>query len=204
MADFNSLVSDVFTITNRRDLINETVLAVKSATLQLHRRDFFAKDLLEVILQFNTTDYLQSIDYRTIFPRYRQLKYLRKYDPTGAAYPEYGMGKFLDIVTPEQVLDSYQASRNDIAYVAGSSINLRSSTSIQYVSIGLYLNPIVDTAETYSSWIALEAPYAIVYAAAAIVQGSILRDAQGQAASNRLSEVEMVEVVNSNILNKGD
>lgn len=204
MADFNTIIEDVYSITNRRDYIAQTILAVKSATLQLHRRDFFAKDLLEVALQFTTADYLQSIDYRTLFPRYRALKYIRKFDPTGAAYPEYGMGPFFDIITPDQVLDSYFQTRTDVAYVAGSSINLRSSTSIQYCNMGIYQNPVVDTPETYSSWIADEAPFAVVYAAAAIIMGTVLRDNAGQAANNNLANLEMVEIVNSNIVNKGE
>src|SRR3954471_21770445 len=102
MSTFAELVADVYTITNRSDLVTETELAVKSATLQLHRSDFFYKDLLETAIQYTTSDYLQAVDYRTLFPRYRALKYLRKFDGTSE-----GVGMFFPILTPEEVLDSY-------------------------------------------------------------------------------------------------
>jgi hypothetical protein len=204
MADFNSIVADVFTITNRRDLIAQTQLAVRTATLQLHRKDFFAKDLVEVVLQFPTVDYLQSIDYRTIFPQYRSLKYLRKYSPLNAVYPENGMGPFLDIIVPESVLDEYSQTRNNVAYVAGSNINLRSDTLIQYVAMGLYVNPVVATPETYSSWVALEAPSAIAYLAASIVMGTVLRDREGAQANASMANMLIADLVNSNIVNIGE
>jgi hypothetical protein len=204
MTDFATLLEGVYSITNHRELIAQTTSAVKSATLQMHRKDFFAKDLLEVALQFTTSDYLQSIEYRTLFPRYRALKVVRKFDPTEAAYPEYGMGPFFTIITPEQVLDSYQQTRNDVAYIAGSSINLRSSTAIQYCNIGIYQNPEVGTPETYSSWIADEFPDAIIYAAAAIVQGGVLRDNAGAQFNNSLAMNELQAILTSNITGVGE
>lgn len=203
MADFNFLVSEVKTLTNRPDLVAETILAVKSATLQLHRRDFFAKDLVEVALIYPTSDYLQSIDYRNIFPKYRALKYLRKFDPTNATFPDYGMGPFFKLITPEQVLDSYFQTQTDVCYLAGGNINLRSSTAIQYSAIGIYVNPTVETPETYSSWVADEAPYAVVYTATANLMGAVLRDTAGQNANNALAALEFAEVSNSNITATG-
>lgn len=47
MASLNSLVSDVYTLTNRPDLVAETALAVKKATLKMHHVDFFARDIWE-------------------------------------------------------------------------------------------------------------------------------------------------------------
>lgn len=203
MADFATLVENVYVLTNRRDLITQTALAVKSATLQLHRRDFFAKDLFESAIQFTTTDYLQSIDYRTLYPRYRSLKYLRKFDATAITYPDYGMGAFFEIITPEQVLDNYFQTRNDVAYIAGASLNMRSSTALTYAALGMYLNPEVGTPETYNSWIALEAPMAISYEAASIIQSAVLSDPQRAGTNKALANIEMLEIINSNILSVG-
>lgn len=203
MADFNALVNDVFAITNRPDLIAETQMAVKSATLQLHRSDFFYKDIREEVLVFAASDYLQTIDYRTLFPQYRALKYLRKYDPTQASANDK-VGSFLKIITPEQVLDGYNAQRSDIGYVAGSVIQLKSSTALQYVIIGLYENPVVATPETYKSWISDEAYYAIVYSAASKMFGTILGNPAKQQATAQEALREFVEVSNSNIVATGE
>lgn len=203
MADFNAILEDVYTITNARHLVNETISAVKSATLQLHRREFFAKDLSEFTLQFPTEDYLQSIDYRVLFPRYRSVNYIRKYY-ANVPTPSDGMGKFFTIITPSQVLDEYKTTRSDVAYVAGDLLNLRSSDKIQYVTLGIYQNPDISTPENYKSWIADEAYYAVVYLAASIIFGSKLADTARQNANMQLANIEMTEVINSNIVSKGE
>lgn len=202
MADFNSIVNAVYTITNRPDLVAETQQAVKSATLQLHRQDYFYKDLFETALQFSTSDYIQNIDYRLLFPRYRSLRYLRKFDPTGLTL-DNGVGILFKIKTPDQVLDSYGEQVTDMAYIAGSLIQIKSSTLIQYALIGVFLNPIVATPETYSSWISDEAFYAVVYQAASIVFGTTLRDSSAQNSNIQLAQMEMLEVKNSNIIAEG-
>jgi hypothetical protein len=202
MADFNAIVEDVFTITNARHLVNETTMAVKSAVLQLHRRDNFAKDLAEFTIEFPTSDNLQSIDYRTLFPQYRSLAYLRKYDNSGAA--NAGAGKFFEIITPAQVLDSYQRQRSDVCYLAGALINIRSCEKFQYAMIGFYQNPNVASPATFNSWIADEAYYAVVYLAASIIFGSSLGDSARQVANSRLADIEAMELINSNIVAKGE
>lgn len=203
MADFNALVTDVFAITNRPDLIAETQMAVKSATLQLHRSDFFYKDIREEELVFNTSDYLQTIDYRSLFPQYRALKYLRKYDPSQGTAAQK-TGGFLSIVTPDQILDGYNAQRSDIAYVAGSVIQVKSSTAMLYALIGIYENPVVATPETYKSWISDEAYYAVVYAASAKLFGTILGNPTKQKACAEEAMREFMEVANSNIVAIGE
>ena len=161
------LRNSVYSLTNRPDLIGQTLLAIQAATLKLHQLDYFYKDLYEAVITFSTSDYLQQIEYRTLLPRWRSLKYLRKSDVDSS-----GDGKFFDIILPDTVLDSYQINREDVCYVAGNVVQIKSSTEFQYAILGVYLNP--DIAEaTYSSWIALDHPFCIVYEAAADVMRQI-------------------------------
>lgn len=201
MADFNQLVQDVITITNRPDLVAETQLAVKSATLQLHRQDFFYKDIFEAAIKFDKKGYLQAIEYRKLFPRYRALKYLRKYYPDSAT--SNSVGPLMTIVTPEQIMDGYGADRTDIVYGAGELLQVKSSTEIEYALMGVYRNPEVSTPELYSSWVADEAPFAVIYQAASIVFGTSLRDSKGQNANAEQAAMEFQQVKNSNILAQG-
>ena len=161
MATFAELVADVKVMTNRPDLDADIKQAVKAATLKMHRLDYFPRDLVETGIQWTTPDYLQSLDYKTLFPLWRGFKYLRKYDATttpGTA------GKFFTFLSPEKVVDGYGIDRIDICYLAGASINIRSGTQDQYMLIGYYANP--DVAEsTYDSWIARDHPYAIEFEA---------------------------------------
>ena len=153
------LQDEVYTITKRPDLVAETLLAVRQATLALHQLDYFWKDLQETGLSFTTSAYLQELEYRSILPQFRSLKYLRKSDSAGA------VGAFFTVVQPESVLDLYGTDRTDVCYAAGASIEIKSSTQFQYAILGYYANPVI-TVSGYSSWIALDHPYAIILEAA--------------------------------------
>ena len=153
------LQEEVYTITKRPDLVAETLLAVRQSTLALHQSDYFWKDVGETGLNFPTAAYLQEIEYRSIIPQFRSIKYLRKSDSTGA------VGAFFTVITPEAVLDLYGTDRTDVCYAAGASIEIKSSTQFQYCVLGYYQNPNV-TSSGFDSWIALDHPYAIVLEAA--------------------------------------
>ena len=169
---FASLVTDVITLTNRPDLVNETNLAVKSAVIKAHQSDDYVKDLQDVSVQFTSADYFQTLDYKSVIPLWRKIRYARKYDAAGGA-----PGNFLKYIEPEKVTDEYGASRTDIFYVAGLNLQIRSKDPLQYLLLGVYLNP-VTTAVGFNSWIADDHPFAIIYEAAATIFKTIGYDEQ--------------------------
>ncbi len=180
MATFAELVSDTYLFTNRPDLVNETKLAVKAATLKAHQSDFYPKDIYEVGISWATPAYIQSIDYRTLIPRWRAFKYLRKYTD-GAA------GDFIKLLTPEQTLDRYSINKEDICYLAGENLEVRSSTEDDYMILACYINPVLDET-SYSSWVALDHPYAIVYEAARTIFKQIGWDEHANAIRQEVAE----------------
>jgi len=164
---FDELVAEVYLLTNRPDLEAETKSAVKRATLKAHQTDFYSKDIYESGIEFPTADYRQSLDYITLFSNFRALKYLRRVEDEND-----DVGKFFDIVQPEEVLDAYGRNRNDIAYVAGRVLEIRSSVSFSKALLGAYVLPIVREG-AYLSWVAEQHPYAIVFEAARVIFKSI-------------------------------
>jgi hypothetical protein len=170
---FASIVNDVYTLTNRPDLVNETALAVKAATLKAHQKDDWIKDFNESSIQFTTSDFYQSLDYKSIIPLWRKPRYIRNYDPSSTG----GAGSFLKYIPPEQVTDGYGYNRTDVFYVAGSNIQIRTSQSAQYFLVGYYVNPDVSSTG-YKSWIADDHPFAITYEAVAIILKSVGMDEQ--------------------------
>ena len=180
---FASLVADVMTLTNRPDLVNETSLAVRAATLKAHQSDDYIKDLYEYSLQFSLVDYYQSLEYKTVLPLWRKPRYIRKYDNSGSGAP----GVFLEYVVPEKIMDEYKVDRLDIFYVAGSFVQIRSSTTLEYILVGIYQNPVV-TEIGYNSWIADDHPFAIIYEAAATVFKMIGLDDQVPVFRNLVAE----------------
>lgn len=190
------LQTEVFAITNRPDLADRTLSAIRAATLKLHQMDFFSKDLFESGVAFAASSYLQQLEFRLLFPKWRALKYIRKSDINGADNMP-----FFDVVTPDSILDSYGLNKTDICYVAGETIQIKSSTELQYIFLGCYLNPDI-TLTGYSSWIAKDHPFAIVYAAAAQIFKSTGKDEEFNAYT-LLEREQRQLVLTSNIQDKG-
>lgn len=191
------LQNEVFLLTNRPDLQANTLSAVRAATLKLHQMDYWYKDIFETGVSFPTEDYLQQLEYRTLVPNWRALKYLRKTDVQG-----FDDGDFLKVIPiPEFVEDSYKANLSDVCYVAGDVVQIRSSTKVQYFFLGCYVRPDI-TMSGYKSWMADDHPFAIVYEAAA----SIFKqtgDTDQFAAYTRLAAEERQLVTISNVLPTG-
>lgn len=188
----SELMTEVYQITNRPDLVSQTSAAVRAATLKIHQSDYFYKDIREQGLVFSTLGYTQQIEYKVIFPLWRAFKYLRKTDVTGTDT----LG-FLELIPPELVLDQYNLNREDVCYVAGSVIQIRSSTQIQYAIHGYYENPNITVAG-FSSWVADDHPFAIVYEAAAQIFKQT-GDTEQFAAFTQLAREQVITLRNSNI-----
>ena len=179
---FDELVSEVHLITNRPDLVNETKSAIKAATLKGHKSDFYSKDIFEAGIEFAASDYTQSLDYINIMANFRAFKYVRRVDSAAD-----NMGKFFEIITPEESLDSYGANRTDIAYVAGRVLEIKSAVMFKYALVGAYVLPIVREG-VYRSWIAEQCPHFIVYEAARIIFRSIGQIEESNAYSQLMAE----------------
>lgn len=210
--NFTDLVNEVYSLTNRPDLVNETQSAIRSATLRAHHLDFWPKDLVEQYTGFTEASFYQQLPIQSI-PLFRNIKYIRKYYPNGSDpiivpgnwYYSRGKnlpdGKFFEFLTPEATLDSYGVNKVDVAYLAGATIQIKSGDSFQYVLMGYYQHPNIVPA-TYTSWIAIEFPYAIVYDAVCTIFKMIGYDEQYQAMQElRRMEYELLQL--SSILVEG-
>lgn len=200
---FAQLCAAVYTETNRPDLVAETQQAVYATIQQLHtwQGEFFFKDIVTGQGTFasngtNQAAYVWQLD-TNIFPRYRSLAYLRKWDPSWAAYelnptnlpPLQGLAgtgfgasnqqralRNFKVLSPTNLMDSYWTEKVDVCYQAGSSLNIKSSTPLAQFQIGYYEYPNVDIQNggvNLSSWVVREYPWAVVYLAAATLFGKI-------------------------------
>lgn len=193
---FDELVEEVYIITNRRDLEAETKSAVKSATLKAHKSDYYSKDIFETGIQWTTLSFRQSLDYISLFSNFRAFKYLRK-----AEDADDDTGMFFDIITADEILDSYGCNKNDIAYVAGRVIEIRSSTEFQFALLGCYVYPIVRETD-YTSWVAEQFPFAIIHEASRRILYSIGKREEAKAQEGLTGE-EYTEIKLSAITDVG-
>jgi hypothetical protein len=188
--DLAELVSEVGVATSRPDLTARITQAVKAATLKLHNTDYYFKDMVNSTVLFNDADYIQSLEYKTVFPLWRNLKYLRKYDSANATAT-----KFLDIITPDFVVDGYSVNREDVCYMAGQLLHLRSSTVESMYLIGYYKYPDI-TADGWDSWIAAELPYAIIHEASRAIYKGIGKDEEYVRMENESKEwLQQIRIV---------
>lgn len=192
---FTELVEAVYVETNRPDMVAETQNAILSSLLKLHCCEFFYKDIAQTDIVFDEARYVQTLGTNN-FPRYRSLCYFRKNDPTLAAFqqnpsllpPLYSsaglptstsMG-FLKVITPDNIFDEYNAEKLDVCYQAGQTLFMKSGTALQFGLVGYYQFPNLSPTNPtqFTSWIATEMPWAVVYdAASAVLQKIGMTDA---------------------------
>ncbi len=179
---FDELKEEIFLITNRRDLVGETESAIKAATLKAHKSDFYSKDIHETGVEFVSLSFRQSLDYISFIPNFRSLKYLRRVEDEND-----DVGKFFDIITPEETLDSYGINKTDIAYVAGRVLEIRASVEFDKALLGAYVLPIVRK-EDYDSWVAEQSPFAIIYEASRVLFKAIGKNEESNAFRELVAE----------------
>lgn len=196
---YDELVTAVYDITNRPDLIAETASAIRAATLKAHHTDFYSRDIYEQTVQFDTLCYHQSFDLYMVASNYRAISYFRPID----SCTEEAVGPYVEIITPEEIFDAYGCNRAGVAYVAGRMLEIRHSVDFDKALYGYYVNPIVTPVECYASWIAHVQPYAIINEAIRVMFKMIGYDEQA-AMYNRLVAEEYALLKIHGVADKGD
>lgn len=161
---FDEMVQEVIDITKRPDLITKIQANVRAATLKAHNSDFYYKDLYEVPVQFTNFFQLQSFLPTEIAPRFRKVKYIRLWvgDNSG------DVGQFLEPIQIENSIDGYGYIKTNVFYMAGQLLQIRGACALDKVLFGCYQYPIVTPVTSFTSWIANEMPYVIIYEAARV------------------------------------
>lgn len=183
--NFTELVNEVQIIVKRPDLSDRIQSAVRAATEKLHSLDFYYNDLVEVPVQFDKEFYIQNFSPKQVIPRFRKAKYIRIWNGgvDGAAK------EFLEPIQIEAAIDGYGYERTNVFYMAGSLLQIRANRGILRVLFGAYKYPVVTPVEAYSSWIAEDFPWAIIYEAARTVYRSISMQEEANAYGALTAEI---------------
>lgn len=193
MSQFSDLLAEVYTITNRSDLVAETSLALRQATLAAHRSDVYPGDMTEVLIT-PTAASVFSLDIPTLFPNWRQFAYIRPYDPDTDSPADY----LLEFILPDGIFDEYLVAKVNVAYVAGTNLNIKLAADYGGFLVGYYQNPVLSPDASYSSWIATQHPACIIIDAAARVMHLIgYEDAASRL--KKLGEMELALFRQSNL-----
>lgn len=158
--NFSEICNEVVTITKRPDLVAETELAVRKATLKMHQLEHFPLDKVEVtkVLSPASNRFALSLE---AFPRFRGIQYIRD-------YTDDRLGKFFTQIEPDDVLDMYNVEKQDTWYLAGNQLKFSAYAPVNKLIILYSTLPPVTLSE-YGSWIAERVPYAIIDEAACTI-----------------------------------
>lgn len=161
MTTFADLQTLVYDETRRPDLVNETINAIKKATLKYHLADKWLLDMVQVVVPL-TPLYTGDARYQvptnaSPFVRFRDIGAIREYqNPPTPYFLTLEATAFNDILE-----HGYAIEKNNYYYRAGQVINMRMERQLSNVLVSYYQLPDVTQA-TYSSWIADNFPHMIV------------------------------------------
>lgn len=167
MATINEMEQQVLSIIKRPDILAQIIPAIQRATLKIHRYNHFYNDIREMSMKFDAAQYVHNLAPSDLFGKtFRKPAYVRvwHYD---AASPTHGVaGPFLDLITTDNTQDYFGYTKNDVYYMSGTLLQIRTSAPLEYALIGAYVDPVVAPTNEYNSWIADTFSDAIVYEAA--------------------------------------
>lgn len=166
--NFGQLCTEVMVLTGRPDLIAETQLAVRRATLYLHGLDTWFRDFNEKRLAFDALSYTFAVPILNNFTNFRKIRYIKPYD---AASGVVKGNRDLKHCMPDNMWDEFGRAKSDIYYVAGTNLNIKTSVTEQGFIVGYYSLP--NVTDAFYSWIGDINPYGIIEEAAGRVMHMI-------------------------------
>jgi len=196
-ATYAAIVADVYSLTARPDLVAETAIAVRKATMKFHLAETFKNDISIAIVTLPVLSSNGDVSFRytldltntATYPFYRKVAYIKEYNaiPTGQEI----QFKEKDITS---LLDNYQLE--DINYWTQQSmqVSLRCNKVLTQLAVGYYRYPDV-TPITYTSWIADQYQDAITEEACAAVFKAIGKDSEYQRlAANFVDNLHLLQM----------
>lgn len=192
---YDQMLSDILTLTARPDLENESALALRTATLSIHGRQNFPRDEVTNLVKLPNAAYQASLDVQILFPRLRGLSSIRLVDVNYA--PIDNENGSIEIVEMGDIYDpEYGTVKNNIGFLAGTSLNIRTAIEAYGYLVSYYQLPQVRR-EQYSSWIAQLAPDVIIYQAAAIVFSTNGNEEKARSYMNMVNDMLFPELVSN-------
>lgn len=186
---YDGLLTDIYALTARPDLEAETELALRTATVNAHLSDAYPRDMFTSQVQLPNASYLSSLDVPSLFPGLRGINKITPLDSNLQPVilsPE----DEIKIIELGDIYDDYGQLRNNVVYLAGDSINIRSLLNSYGYIVSWFRSPNLRRS-TYNSWIAQVYPTIIVYWAASIVLDTNGNEAKAQKYMKMTSDIHL-------------
>lgn len=179
--DFAELVTETQLWLKRPDMDGAVRSALRAATLKYHRKEKFWRDRKTV-----SVAPAAQLDIATTFPQFRQLASV-----SGAV-----------IVDADYLLDRDGYELQNIAFLAGTSLNLKLTPWPESIAVTYYVDPVVSPEPQYSSWIADQQPDLLIAAAVAKCM-SFAAESDIYKAAKVEEQSQWVELLQNNIESVG-
>ena len=180
MSQFTDILADVYTLTARSDLVAESKLGIRAATIKLHGLEYWREDRIEEEIPVATVAGQFSLDASEDFsyaPR-----------PNSLLVKKAASDSFFEEINPKQLLDGFGFRRFDVFYRAGNLYKFLTSSQDSSVVASYYRMP-TATEVAYESWIADLYPHfiaveAALFAANTVSDSELEKRMQAMAAMN--------------------
>lgn len=197
---YDGLLRDIIVLTNRPDLEEETELALRTATMNVHHSDFYNRDHVTQLVQLPNAAYQVALDIQNLFPRFRAVESIVpvdvNYNPLLDPSAQLEIVEIGDIRDPE-----YGTLKNNVAYVAGTTLNIRSAYNSYGFVVGFFQAPITRR-EQYNSWIAQLYDAPIIFWAAALILNTNGNEDKANKFLKMVMEVHLPYLRNNYLLGK--
>lgn len=174
MTTYADLITEIRSAINRGDIDDKIARALRLVTTRAHNTDYYWRDLAEVNLLF-VADTMVTLDTSTQLSRFRQVSYMRYFDPESEI-----PGMFLTAIAPTDLLDEYTYYKVDCYYMAGVNLNARFQYVASGARLGYWQNPDV-TPGGYNSWIKDTMPDLLVEGAIAYLYNGLGKQEEARA-----------------------
>lgn len=193
MATLLTLAADVYTLTNRPDLVAETLISLRKAIRKFHGADTFKRDIGTVRLDITAFTPIAVNQYRwniplDSFPQFRRFKVVQY--PLDRILPAnqmpaplldwpvaFGSSREYTEVSADDIFDGYGYEKPNYYFITGDTVNLKSGWYIDWLDFSYYKWPLMGAqGDTLTSWIVNAYPDAVIEEATGAVFKMIGKD----------------------------
>lgn len=187
---YDSMLTDVVTLTNRSDLEGECAIALRAATTNAHLTDAYFRDIAVTQVQLPNSSNQLGLDIPTLFGLVRGFSTIRPIDQNFNVLSPVESQR-IEIVEMGDIYDpEYGNLRTNIAYASGNSLVIRCPIQCWGYVVEWVKAP-QTRRDLYDSWIAQLAPSVIIFWAAALVMNT---NGNEEKARSYLTQVEKLYI----------
>lgn len=135
-------IATIVDISKRPDKETKALEGINRAITRFSSLANWKKDLVEDSITIDSTVYGDTIDFSTLFPKFKKFKYIKP----------YGQRQYLRLTEPEHILVPRGTIQPNKYYTAGSTLTYTLSTLTSALDVGVYNYPTFVTLDDEDTW----------------------------------------------------